>query len=183
MSNGSVLAYVTIGILSLHIVGGCAKSETAETVRQKKQERNGVETIEKATHKGKMHYVTVKDAEKNCPLALEGYCAVSLHSDGSWIVGNRNFGVVHRGRLFLFATSENQAKFLGNPDVYSPALVGSDAVVFAIEGVLRDGNRDNTVNYQGRIFLFADSTTKANFERSPQAFAEFAARAEKPKSR
>ncbi len=183
MSYGSVLAYSAIGILSLHLVGGCAESETAEGVRQNEREKTPIETVEEASPESKMRFVTVNDAEKNCPLAMEGCCAISLHNDGSWIGGDKNFGVVHRGRLFLFTNSENQTKFLGNPDAYSPALMGSDAVVFAIKGVLRDGNRDNMVNYQGRTFLFVDSTSKADFEKSPQVFAEFAALAEKPRPR
>ena len=51
-------------------------------------------------------------------LGLDGYCPVTLADQKKWQVGDRRYGVIHRGRTYLFAGPVEQQKFLANPDHY-----------------------------------------------------------------
>src|SRR5262245_13220389 len=110
------------------------------------------------------------------PIAMDGFCPVTLletvardPSDRSaWKKGDRNFGAIHRGRTYLFASAEQQQKFLANPDGYAPALAGCDPVRYAERGEYVDGKRAyGIVTPDRRILLFADEVSRNRFEQSP----------------
>ena len=106
------------------------------------------------------------------PVALEGYCPVTLLETMKWKRADPNFGAIHRGRTYLFASGEEQAKFLAEPDRYSPALSGCDPVQFAHSGNLVEGKRSYGLTYRNQIFLFSSKEAIDQFERSPQHYAE-----------
>jgi YHS domain-containing protein len=172
MSQGRVLAFAVSGVLCLGFLCGCADSRTADT-RGETERKDLVSKVPDSQISAK-DFVKVQDAEAQFPLALEGYCPVSLYEDNSWVPGDKKFGAIHRGRLYLFGSYNNQIKFLKEPDAYSPALAGYDVVTFAIDDSLCDGIRTFRVKYQGRFYFFADGKTKSEFEKSPDAFAEVA---------
>jgi thioredoxin-related protein/YHS domain-containing protein len=108
------------------------------------------------------------------PIALEGYCPVSLLEQRKWLRSDPQFGAIHRGKTYLFATEDAQRKFLANPDGYSPALSGFDPVVFAQRGEMVEGKRSFGITFNRQIFLFADEASLKAFEQSPQSFAAVA---------
>ena len=61
-------------------------------------------------------------AQDRAPLALEGYCAVSILDMNEWIKGNPAHRVLHDGRDYLFANEKGQRMFQANPAKYVPAL-------------------------------------------------------------
>jgi YHS domain-containing protein len=110
------------------------------------------------------------------PLALDGFCPVTLLDTvaknpadrSAWKKGNPQFGAIHRGRTYLFASAEAQQKFLANPDAYSPVLSGYDPVRYAERGQLVDGKRAyGIVTPDQKIYLFADEAALAKFNRAP----------------
>lgn len=107
------------------------------------------------------------------PLALEGYCAVTLLESMKWRKADPQFGAVHRGRTFLFANADQQRKFLANPDGYAPVLSGCDPVRFAGTGEMVEGKRAyGLLTEDKRIFLFADEASLNLFTQSPQRYAQ-----------
>jgi YHS domain-containing protein len=106
------------------------------------------------------------------PVSLEGYCPVTLVESKKWRRADPQFGAIHRGRTYLFASAEQQKKFLADPDAYAPVLSGYDAVRFAKTGQLVEGSRAFGNSYRNRLFLFADEAARAEFEKSPDAFAQ-----------
>jgi thioredoxin-related protein len=108
------------------------------------------------------------------PVALEGYCPVSLLEQRKWLRADPQFGAIHRGKTYLFATEDAQRKFLANPDGFSPALSGFDPVVFAQRGEMVEGKRSFGITFNRQIFLFADEASRNAFEQSPQSFAAVA---------
>jgi YHS domain-containing protein len=108
------------------------------------------------------------------PVALEGYCPVSLLEQRKWLRSDPQFGAIHRGKTYLFATEDAQRKFLANPDGYSPALSGFDPVAFAQRGEMVEGKRSFGITFNRQIFLFADEASRNTFEQSPQSFAAVA---------
>jgi YHS domain-containing protein len=108
------------------------------------------------------------------PVALEGYCPVTLLEARKWQKADAKFGAIHRGRTYLFRSAAEQSKFLADPDRYSPVLSGFDPVLFATRGEQIEGKRSYGLTYNRQIYLFADKASLEAFERSPQAFAQAA---------
>ncbi|MHB0955554.1 MAG: DUF255 domain-containing protein [Pirellulaceae bacterium] len=107
------------------------------------------------------------------PLALEGYCPVTLVEREKWVKGDPKYGAYHRGRTYLFAGPQEQARFLdpAGHDKYAPALSGYDAVKYAEQGALVDGKRVHGVFYRGQVFLFADEAALQQFWTAPERYA------------
>ena len=76
------------------------------------------------------------------PVALDGFCPVTLLETmaqnpadrGAWKKGDRQFGAIHRGRTYLFASAEQQQNFWPIPTRFAPVLAGCDPVRFAERG-------------------------------------------------
>jgi YHS domain-containing protein len=121
--------------------------------------------------------------QQRLPLGLDGFCPVTLVEREKWVKGDPKYGACHRGRTYLFAGPEEQARFLDREgyDKYAPALSGYDAVTYAEQGALVDGKRVHGVFYRGQVFLFADEVTLQHFWTAPERYAT-AVRAEQQRS-
>ena len=97
------------------------------------------------------------------PLALDGYCPVTVTEKMVWKKGDVRFGAIHRGRTYLFASAEEQQKFLGEPDKYSPIISGNDPVVALEKGAPAPGKREYGLMYKNRMFLFSSKESYDKF--------------------
>ncbi len=104
------------------------------------------------------------------PLAMEGFCPVTLCEKRVWTQGDVLWGAVHRGRTYLFASAADQQKFLQNPDRYSPVLSGLDPVLSLDMGQSINGRREHGVFFGDRIYLFSNEQTLAEFEKNPNRY-------------
>lgn len=115
--------------------------------------------------------------EANPPLALDGYCAVSLSDDllagqRRWMLGNRAHGVIHRERTYLFASGDKAARFFQEPDRYAPVLSGDDVVAAVDESHAVTGKREHGAFFGGRVYLFSSEETLQRFENNPNRYAD-----------
>jgi len=110
------------------------------------------------------------------PLALEGFCAVSIHEDYQWTEGKPEFGVIHLGRLYLFADQDKLQKFMDNPEPYTPVMNEIDVVRFFEERKIVPGKRDYGVKdpVHGRMFFFADQAARDHFENQFERYTDAA---------
>ncbi|MCS7238059.1 MAG: thioredoxin family protein [Thermoguttaceae bacterium] len=104
------------------------------------------------------------------PLGLDGFCPVSVTELGRWVPGNPQWGLIHEGRLYLFAGPAEQAKFASDPQRFAPVLSGYDVVLAVDKGVLVPGRREFGGWYQGRMYLFANEETLRRFDAEPQRY-------------
>ena len=112
------------------------------------------------------------------PLALDGNCPVTLMERKRWAVGHPTFGAVHRGRTYLFLGPQERDKFLVEPDRFSPVLSGLDPVMVLENHQSVPGKREFGVfGADGKIYLFANSTTRDRFEQNEQHYSTTAAAA------
>lgn len=107
----------------------------------------------------------------NPPLAMDGYCPVSLEEQRVWKEGDTRFGAIHRGRTYLFSGPSEQQKFLANPDRYSPVISGNDPVLALDQNQAVSGQREHGVFYNGRIYLFSSESSLDVFRRNPSRYA------------
>jgi protein disulfide-isomerase len=104
-------------------------------------------------------------------LAFDGYCPVSLKSARKWVAGNPQFGVVHRGRTFLFTNDAQRQQFLANPDAYSPVFSGMDPVLMLDQNQAVEGSRKFGYEYRGAFYLFHNKETMAHFANNPDRYS------------
>ena len=115
------------------------------------------------------------------PLAMDGYCVVSLSDDllanrRRWVLGQKAHGVIHRGRTYLFADADKAARFFHQPDGYAPVLSGQDVVLAVDKGRYAEGQREYGAFFGSRIYLFSSEATLQQFENHPNRYADAAMR-------
>ena len=86
--------------------------------------------------------------------------------------GQSPLGATHRGSTYLFAGSEEQRRFLADPDRYAPVISGNDIVQAMEKGQTVPGMREHGVFYNGHIFLFADEADLEKFSKNPAYYAD-----------
>jgi len=109
-------------------------------------------------------------------LAIDGYCPVSVVRDEKWIEGKPEFGVIHLGKLYVFASEEAMNTFLNDPLPYTPMLNGIDVVHFFEEHKIVPGRREWGVidPIHNRMFFFADEEAMVHFENEFQRYLDAA---------
>ena len=105
---------------------------------------------------------------------LYGKCPVTLVEEGRWADGDSEFGIVHRERVYLFASQEKLDKFKSDPDGLSPVLAGFDPVLYHHDAKLVDGIAENGV-FMGRapnhrVILFSSAATREKFQQEPKLY-------------
>ena len=80
-------------------------------------------------------------------LAMQGYCPVTVIKKTAGSKGNPKLGVIHLGKLYLFADSEKMQTFLADPVPYTPVLNEIDVVRFFEER--RDRSRKTRMGPEG----------------------------------
>jgi YHS domain-containing protein len=86
------------------------------------------------------------------------------------VQGNVQWGVIHRGRTYLFAGPQEQQRFYADPDRYAPVLSGNDVVMAIDNGQMLAGRREFGAWYANRVFLFSSPGTLQAFEKDPQRY-------------
>ena len=109
------------------------------------------------------------------PFGLDGFCSVTLCEKQKWEPGDRRWGAIHRGRTYLFMGSDEQRRFLADPDRYAPVISGNDVVAAIDQGQAVPGVREHGVYFGGRIYLFASEASLEQFSRNPNVYANHAA--------
>jgi YHS domain-containing protein/thiol-disulfide isomerase/thioredoxin len=113
------------------------------------------------------------------PVALDGFCPVTLvevvaqdpTDRRAWKKGDPRFGAIHDGRTYLFASAEQQQKFLAHPEAYAPILGGYDPVHLVERGVWVEGKRAyGLITPDQKIYLFADEDSLARFHQFPERY-------------
>jgi protein disulfide-isomerase len=101
-------------------------------------------------------------------LAMDGFCSISVVDEARWVEGSPNFGVIHLGKLYLFASEAKMNQFLVDPIPYTPVLNEIDVVRFFEERTIVPGKREWAMQDPDtrRIFFFADEASMLHFENT-----------------
>jgi protein disulfide-isomerase len=111
---------------------------------------------------------------------LEGFCPVTLAEKQQWVAGDRRWGVVHRGRTYLFAGPLEQRQFQSNPDRFSPANSCLDPVADLDSHQRVEGQRRFGVRFEGRMYLFASEANRNAFQQNAKRYSAAVLQAENP---
>jgi protein disulfide-isomerase len=109
-------------------------------------------------------------------LAMEGFCSVTVINEDQWVEGNPKFGVVHLGKLYLFASEDKMKTFLADPTPYTPVLNEIDVVRFFEERVIVPGKRQFGMKdpVHQRMFFFADEAAMDHFWNEYERYTDAA---------
>ncbi len=104
--------------------------------------------------------------------AMGGYCPVSIHEQGTWVLGEARYRVEFDGRNYLMADASGQKLFTANPNRYIPALGGYCVVTELDENRRIPGSIYHAMWHEGenRLFLFASAQQKKAFEENPSIY-------------
>ncbi len=97
--------------------------------------------------------------------------------------GDSRYGVIHRGRTYLFAGPEEAKRFFADPDRYAPVLSGIDVVVAVEENRQVPGTRQYGAWYEGRMYLFSSEASYRKFDQDPARYAAAAVQVAQASSR
>ena len=111
------------------------------------------------------------------PFGLDGFCPVSLVEGERWQPGKKAWGVIHRGRTYLFASPDEQRRFQADPDRYAPVSSGDDVVLLLEQGRSVSGCRTHGLKFDGHVYLFTSEGTLEKFRSNPRYYAERALQA------
>lgn len=89
-------------------------------------------------------------------IAIDGYDPVSYHEPNGPIKGTEAHTVVYKKVNYFFATPENKARFVSNPNDFLPAYGGWCAFAMA-KGQKVDVNPLSYSLEKGRVYLFYKS--------------------------
>ena len=109
-------------------------------------------------------------------LAIQGFCPVSVIREREWVDGNPEHGVIHLGRLYLFASEEKMELFLQDPVPYTPVMNEIDVVRFFEERRIVPGKREWGIQdpVHGRMYFFADEEAMNHFLDKYELYSEAA---------
>jgi YHS domain-containing protein len=106
------------------------------------------------------------------PLALDGYCPVSLKTMNKWVKGDPTIQSVFDGHTYHFANEQGKKMFVADPAKYVPVL-GGDCVISLVKMHKRvPGNIRHATIHDGRLFLFANEQAKKMFTADPKTYAD-----------
>lgn len=108
---------------------------------------------------------------QQAPLALKGYCAVSILEMRKWVEGDPAYRVAYDGHSYLFANEQGEKLFEANPAKYVPALGGDCVVALVKMGKRVPGDIRYSAIHSGRLYLFSNPEGKKMFLADPAAYA------------
>jgi YHS domain-containing protein len=107
---------------------------------------------------------------KPVPVALGGYCVVSLRDQRQWQPGVETWSVVFDGLRYQFPTARERDIFAAAPQSYAPMLRGDCPVTFAESGKRIRGKLDYGMLHGSRLVFFANEDDRRYFMEDPARF-------------
>ncbi len=105
-------------------------------------------------------------------IAMRGYCPVTIHKEGTWVLGDARYRVLFDGLTYMAASEEAQSLFKENPNAYLPALGGHCAVNEIDNNQRVPGSIYHAAWHEseGRLFLFEGAEQKKMFNANPEKY-------------
>ncbi len=109
-------------------------------------------------------------SRKEKPVALAGFCVVSLVCDRKLVAGRAEHSVTHEGRIYRFSNPLMSERFRKEPQRFIPANDGHCPVTQVEHGLKKPGDPRFGVLLRGRLFLCASTEHRQRFLDDPASF-------------
>jgi len=104
------------------------------------------------------------------PLALNGFCSVSLRERQEWLLGSERNQLNFDGQIYWFVNQRQRAIFAANPQRYLPALGGDCVVTFAETSNRTRANPQYGILHNQRLFFFRSQVEQEKFRADPSRY-------------
>ena len=104
--------------------------------------------------------------------AMDGYCPVTIHEQGTWVLGDARYGLEYEGQTYLMASEAEKTRFAEEPGAYAPALGGQCVVSQRDKNRRVSGDIYHAAQYEGQLFLFAGAEQKKTFKANPTSYTD-----------
>ena len=111
-------------------------------------------------------------AQMEPPLAMSGFCPVTLRDQRRWVEGDRQLKAAFDGQLYHLAGERERARFAAAPLRYAPVLGGDCPVTFLLKGQRVAGQIQFGLIHNGRTYFFASAENRERFRADPERFAD-----------
>lgn len=112
----------------------------------------------------------VQPCSADVPLALEGYCPVSMITKAELIEGDSSICVAFEGKRYVFHSERERELFAKNPRQYLPAADGVCLVTLMETGRTKLGAIDYPAIFEDQVYFFADASQRRKFLGDPEKY-------------
>lgn len=120
---------------------------------------------------------TIRPCDATVPVAMGGFCPVSMIVRAELTQGSDANCLVYRGKRFLFRTTAERTLFLENPKRYLPAEDGYCVVTWAEEHRWTPGAVKYPAIFGEHVFLFPSNDHRQKFLEDPERYVDATGRA------
>jgi YHS domain-containing protein len=103
--------------------------------------------------------------------AMAGYCPVSIKTQGTWQRGKSSYKSTFDGKVYFLVGPEELAAFKSNQLEFVPVLGGDSVLNYADDYERVPGSVFHAVQYQGRLYLFANVAQSKRFAANKDRYA------------
>lgn len=114
----------------------------------------------------------VRPCDMSVPLALDGYCPVSMFKRSELIRGADTECCVYNEKRYHFLSSVEKDLFLKNPKKFLPAEEGFCVVTWAEKHSRATGNIELPALFGDYLFLFASEDARQKFLQDPEQYVD-----------
>lgn len=114
----------------------------------------------------------VRPCDMSVPLALDGYCPVSMFKRSELIRGADTECCVFNEKRYHFLSSVEKDMFLKNPKKYLPAEEGFCVVTWAEKHSRTAGSVEMPALFGDYLFLFASEDARQKFLQDPEQYVD-----------
>ncbi|MFO0945561.1 MAG: hypothetical protein U1D30_06405, partial [Planctomycetota bacterium] len=120
---------------------------------------------------------SIQPCDANLPVAMDGFCPVSMIVRAELTHGSDNACLAYKGRRYLFRSEAERSMFLNNPEKYMPAENGQCVVTWAEEHRWIPGQIRYPAIFGDHVFFFNSESVRQKFLDDPERYVDPAGRA------
>ncbi len=127
--------------------------------------------VDESYHPSDEDDASTRAQEPLVDVSLDGFCPVTLWSSREWKRGRAEYAMSYKGQKYFMSSSAELAQFRKEPSRYAPRLLGCDPVVLSEVDQAVPGSTSFGAFYDGELYLFRSSETRARFKQDPRRFS------------
>ncbi len=134
--------------------------------------RSSQQLLAEPTPRAPNPFLPAIDRDLRLPVAIKGFCVVTLRDHQQWSDGSQPFQQIFDGQLYWFVGQRERAIFQSNPRRYAPALSGDCVVTFAQDGERVPGDPQYGILHKRRLYFFKSHAYQELFRANPDEYAD-----------
>ncbi len=119
----------------------------------------------------------VRPCDASVPLALDGFCPVSMFKRSELIRGADDQCCVYKDRRYQFVSAPEREAFIQNPKKFLPSEEGYCVVTWAETHRRAQGSIEFPALFGDYLFLFANDDARQRFLQDPERYVDQTGRA------